>query len=88
LPMPQLRGFALPALDVACVCAQVHAGLEETVIEVEVEMMGLDVVQMNTVGTVRGTAGAPLTSVLPVVVGSVFFAQVLCSCAGSHACTR
>ena len=38
-------GFAVPALHVLCVCAQVGAGLEETVIEVEVQMMGLDVVQ-------------------------------------------
>ena len=38
-------GFAVPARYVLCVGAQVGAGLEETVIEVEVQMMGLDVVQ-------------------------------------------
>jgi hypothetical protein len=38
-------GFAVPALHVLCVCVQVGTGLEETVIEVEVQMMGLDVAQ-------------------------------------------
>ena len=35
----------MPALHVLCMGAQVGAAGEETVIEVEVEMMGLDVVQ-------------------------------------------
>ena len=45
LPMTRLPGFAVPALHMLGVGAQVGAGLEETVIEVEIQMMGLDVVQ-------------------------------------------
>ena len=39
------RRLAVLALHVFCVRAEVGAGLEETVIEVEVQVMGLDVVQ-------------------------------------------